>query len=81
MIDGRKVAGILAEAREGRVVLGIGVNANLAPDELPQNVDTPATSLSIETGSRVDRAAVLVHVLEELEGAYDDWISEVGAAG
>ena len=81
LIDGRKVAGILAEAREGRVVLGIGVNANLAPDELPQNVDTPATSLSIETGSRVDRAAVLVHVLEELEGAYDDWISEVGAAG
>jgi BirA family transcriptional regulator, biotin operon repressor / biotin---[acetyl-CoA-carboxylase] ligase len=81
LIEGRKVAGILAEARDGRVVLGIGVNANLTADELPQNVDTPATSLSIETGSRVDRAAVLVHVLEELEGAYDDWISEVGAAG
>jgi BirA family transcriptional regulator, biotin operon repressor / biotin---[acetyl-CoA-carboxylase] ligase len=78
LIRGRKVAGVLAEAREGRVVLGIGINANLAPDELPQDVDTPATSLSIETGGRVDRAAVLVHVLEELEDAYEAWVSEGG---
>jgi len=29
LIGGRKVAGILAEAREDRVVLGIGINANI----------------------------------------------------
>lgn len=80
LIRGRKVAGILAEAREGRVVLGIGINANLASEELPKNVDTPATSLEIETGGRVDRAAVLVRVLEELEGAYEAWVSEGGVA-
>src|SRR5712691_9966103 len=32
LIGGRKVAGILAEASNGRVVLGIGVNANQTED-------------------------------------------------
>jgi BirA family transcriptional regulator, biotin operon repressor / biotin---[acetyl-CoA-carboxylase] ligase len=81
LIDGRKVAGILAEAREGRVILGIGINANLTPVELPQDVDTPATSLMIEAGRHVDRAALLARVLEELEEAYEVWLSEAGAAG
>ena len=35
LVGGRKVAGILAEATEGRVVLGIGVNVNQTLDELP----------------------------------------------
>src|SRR5436190_8578745 len=30
LIAGRKVAGILAEARDGRVVLGVGVNVNVS---------------------------------------------------
>ena len=29
LVGGRKTAGILAEARDGRVVLGIGVNVNV----------------------------------------------------
>jgi BirA family transcriptional regulator, biotin operon repressor / biotin---[acetyl-CoA-carboxylase] ligase len=74
LIGGRKVAGILAEAREDRVVLGIGINVNVGTDELPQEVDTPATSLQVETGSRHDRAALLAAVLERLETAYDAWL-------
>jgi BirA family transcriptional regulator, biotin operon repressor / biotin---[acetyl-CoA-carboxylase] ligase len=78
LIGGRKVAGILAEARDDRVVLGIGVNANIAEEALPQGIDTPATSLQIESGAPVDRAQLLVTLLERLEASYDAWISEGG---
>ena len=81
LIGGRKVAGILAEARDDRVVLGIGINANLAEDDLPRDVDTPATSLLVELGKRVDRARLLVTLLERLEERYDSWLSEGGDAG
>jgi BirA family transcriptional regulator, biotin operon repressor / biotin---[acetyl-CoA-carboxylase] ligase len=42
LLDGRKVAGILAEGRpqEGWAVLGIGVNAALEPDELVAGAGT-----------------------------------------
>jgi biotin-[acetyl-CoA-carboxylase] ligase BirA-like protein len=75
LIGGRKVAGILAEARDDRVVLGIGINANLTEEELPTDVDTPATSLSIEAGAHVDRATLLAELLERLEARYDAWQS------
>jgi BirA family biotin operon repressor/biotin-[acetyl-CoA-carboxylase] ligase len=75
LLGGRKVAGVLAEAREGRVVLGIGVNVNVAEDELPQDVDRPATSLLVETGREVDLAGLLAELLERLERRYDAWVS------
>lgn len=71
LIDGRKVAGILAEARDGRVVLGIGINANIPLDELPE---PGATSLLVEIGEPVDRARLLAALLERLEAHYDRWI-------
>jgi BirA family transcriptional regulator, biotin operon repressor / biotin---[acetyl-CoA-carboxylase] ligase len=70
LIEGRKTAGILAEAREGRVVLGIGVNVNLAESDLPE---ASATSLLIESGKEVDRAELLVAILDRLERHYDRW--------
>ena len=79
LIAGRKVAGILAEAREGRVVLGIGVNVNVPEDELPAEVDRPATSLLVETGREIDRAELLVELLDRLERAYDDWVRARGS--
>jgi BirA family biotin operon repressor/biotin-[acetyl-CoA-carboxylase] ligase len=41
LVDGRKVAGVLVEARpqEGWAVVGIGVNAAFAPDELPPELN------------------------------------------
>jgi BirA family biotin operon repressor/biotin-[acetyl-CoA-carboxylase] ligase len=75
LIGGRKVAGVLAEAREGRVVLGIGVNVNLSAEQLPQQVDRPAASLLVETGSEHDRAELLAEVLDRLETRYDTWVS------
>jgi BirA family biotin operon repressor/biotin-[acetyl-CoA-carboxylase] ligase len=75
LVEGRKVAGILAEAREGRIVLGIGVNVNLSEEELPGEVDRPATSLLVETGRELDRAELLVELLDRLEHRYDAWLS------
>jgi BirA family transcriptional regulator, biotin operon repressor / biotin---[acetyl-CoA-carboxylase] ligase len=75
LAGGRKLAGVLAEAREGRVVLGIGINVNVAAEELPREVDTPATSLLVETGRELDRAELLAELLERFERRYDAWLS------
>ncbi len=74
LVHGRKVAGILAEAREGRVVLGIGVNVNVSAEDLPTHVDREATSLLVELGEPVDRARLLAAILLELERGYDAWL-------
>ena len=71
LVEGRKVAGILAEATEGRVVLGIGVNVSQTEPQLPTRT---ATSLAIE-GATVDRAELLAAILERLERHYDSWIT------
>jgi len=73
LIRGRKVAGILAEASEGRVVLGLGVNVSQPFGELPE-ARTPPTSLLLETGREIDRAALLVALLDRLERRYDEWL-------
>jgi BirA family biotin operon repressor/biotin-[acetyl-CoA-carboxylase] ligase len=75
LVDDRKVAGILAEAREGRVVAGIGVNVNIAEANLPSGLETPATSLLVETGREIDRTELLVELLERLEQRYTAWLT------
>lgn len=74
LVGGRKVAGILAESGNGRVVLGIGVNANQTQDQLPADARTEPTSLRVELGASVDRARLLVAILARLEHAYDRWL-------
>jgi BirA family biotin operon repressor/biotin-[acetyl-CoA-carboxylase] ligase len=61
LVDGRKVAGILAEA-SGRVVLGIGINVGGAAWPGAGWVER-------------DRLGLLVDVLERLERAYDEWLN------
>ncbi len=81
LVDGKKVAGILAESSDGRVVLGIGVNVNQAADQLPAEAETPPTSLRLETGAEVDRAPVLAAILAEVERAYDVWVTGSESSG
>jgi BirA family transcriptional regulator, biotin operon repressor / biotin---[acetyl-CoA-carboxylase] ligase len=75
LIEGRKVAGILAESSEGRVVLGIGVNANQTREQLPADARTEATSLRLELGEPVNRLQLLAAILLQLERAYDAWVA------
>jgi BirA family biotin operon repressor/biotin-[acetyl-CoA-carboxylase] ligase len=85
LIGGRKVAGILAEASDGRVVLGVGVNANQTEAELPTETRLPPTSLRVELGEPIDRVRLLVAILAQLERAYDAWngaaATETSASG
>jgi biotin-(acetyl-CoA carboxylase) ligase len=45
----------------------------VSADDLPTEVDVPATSLLAETGHEIDRAELLVELLDRLERAYDPW--------
>jgi BirA family transcriptional regulator, biotin operon repressor / biotin---[acetyl-CoA-carboxylase] ligase len=71
MLRRQKVAGILAEARESAVALGIGINVNQTREELPPR----AGSLLTTTGREWERSAVLDAVLSALERRYDDWLA------
>jgi BirA family biotin operon repressor/biotin-[acetyl-CoA-carboxylase] ligase len=73
MLDRRKVAGVIAELKDGAVVLGIGLNVNQAPGELPADAKVTAGSLRSVTGREYDRAAILADLLLELERRYDAW--------
>ena len=59
-------------------MLGIGVNVNVPEEDLPTEVDRPATSLLVETGHEVDRVALLIELLEQLERSYDEWVLATG---
>ena len=74
LVETRKVAGILLEARHGAVVCGIGINVNQLDSELPSDARTAAASLRTLTGREHDRALVLVELLERLEARYDAWL-------
>jgi len=74
LVDGAKVAGVLAEARDGVVVLGIGVNVNQTPDELPFGQQPPAASLRTVDGVERERAPLLASLLAELERHYGRWL-------
>jgi BirA family transcriptional regulator, biotin operon repressor / biotin---[acetyl-CoA-carboxylase] ligase len=66
LVDGRKVAGILAEARpqDGWAVLGIGLNVALRTSDLPDELRATAGTLGLEPR---DVEAVLARVLDALE--------------
>jgi BirA family biotin operon repressor/biotin-[acetyl-CoA-carboxylase] ligase len=69
----RKLAGILAEAADGVVVLGYGIN--VTPASYPPELGDRATSLESELGRVVDRHDVLVESLAALARRYDDLLN------
>jgi len=73
-----KLAGILVEVASPRPVLvvGLGLNVTLAPDELP---DPTATSLLMLGSSVKDRNMLLSNILRHLGAQVDRWRSARGA--
>lgn len=65
LVAGRKLAGILLEARDGVVVVGIGVN--VGQQRFPAELQGGATSVTLETGRPADREALLAVLLEEVD--------------
>jgi BirA family biotin operon repressor/biotin-[acetyl-CoA-carboxylase] ligase len=75
MIDEKKVAGILTELGVAQnqvnyLVIGIGINVNLDPDVLPQEIRTTATSLKAESGESVNRNKLIAVLCNNLEERY-----------
>jgi BirA family transcriptional regulator, biotin operon repressor / biotin---[acetyl-CoA-carboxylase] ligase len=71
-----KVGGILLEGNlgaDGRLqsaVVGLGLNVNIPPAQLPA-ATTPAISLLAVTGQEVDRVLLLADLLKRLEARYE----------
>ena len=70
LLDERKVAGILVEGRsqEGWMVLGIGLNVALRPDDFPPELRDTAATLGRDP-------AEVEPLLHELLGALHGWLS------
>ena len=70
---GRKVAGILSEARLSaggyrQLVLGLGVNVHQRSESFPAELRAEATSLDLLADRRLDRAGLCADFLAALEG-------------
>ncbi len=72
MLNRRKVAGVLAEGRDGVIVLGMGINVNQKLEELPESRVAPG-SLRTADGVVRERAPILALLLARLEREYDLW--------
>jgi len=75
LVSGKKVAGLLNEMSAETdginfVILGIGVNLNMASDQFPDDLRQPATSLLLECGRQVDRLLFTSTLLNELDNLY-----------
>ncbi len=73
VVDGRKICGILTELSSevdyiNYLVIGTGINANLT--ELPLEIAATATSLTLQTGMKIDRAGLIAACLERFETYY-----------
>lgn len=74
VINGKKVCGILTEmsveTESGCVqylIIGIGINVNEQENDFPEDIRNIAGSLAIETGRKVNRAALVCHMIESLD--------------
>lgn len=80
LVEGRKVCGILTEARRDTVILGIGISVNHGWEDFPEELHDVATSLRIALGQKVDRTGLLRRALEALDTGYDELQKDGGAA-
>lgn len=72
LIGGRKAAGILVEAQDDRVVIGIGINTDWRGVDPPQGLTSlPSTSLAEGVDADVDRWELLEAVLGALDHELD----------
>lgn len=80
VVNRKKVCGILTEMNAEHdyiqyVVIGVGINVNNAsPEEFPEEIRQTATSLRIEKGEALIRAALIERVLTNFENNYDTFV-------
>ena len=84
LFDGRKLAGILAEAetRDGRlsfVLLGVGLNLDPGPEGFPTSIATEAAALVEMADPPLDAAGLMATLLGKLEVAFESAMEDPGA--
>lgn len=83
VLNKKKVCGILTEMNVEQdyiqyVVIGVGINVNNAtPEEFPEEIRQTATSLRIELGTLLSRAALIERVLFCFEKNYDTFVRKL----
>ena len=70
LIGSKKFAGMIAQATNKGVVLGIGINVGMSKEELPVE---NATSLSLEGFSELDRNTILAAIINHFEINLEMW--------
>lgn len=75
VFDGRKVVGILTEMsaqieKVNYIVVGIGINANIAPEDFPPEIKKIAASLAEINGGEISRVDFFRALLEECDKLY-----------
>lgn len=80
LINGKKVAGILAETitqgnKSKGIALGIGINLNASVENLSK-IDLPATALNIELGKDINKHEFLHALLGKFFAGYDVWLNQ-----
>ncbi len=83
LLRNRKFCGILTEMhaepdRVHFVIVGIGINVNNA--RLPEDLDSVATSLRMESGRAHSRLDLLVRLLRSLDRYYNQFLTDGAAA-
>lgn len=73
-VNGKKISGTLTEMSMELgaihyIVIGTGINANVM--EFPEEVKDIATSLAIEKGEKIDRAAIICAHMQAFEDYYE----------
>lgn len=87
VVNKKKVCGILTEMNAEldyiqHVVIGVGINANNgSPEEFPEEIRQTATSLKIESGVQISRAALIERVLFHFENNYDTFVRTLDLSG
>ncbi len=66
-IDDRKVAGLLCERIDGVDLIGVGINANLDPSDLPKGLRTQSCSLMMHASQSIDTTKLIIALATRLD--------------
>ncbi|QDQ02118.1 biotin--[acetyl-CoA-carboxylase] ligase [Lysinibacillus fusiformis] len=81
LINGKKCTGILTEMQAEAdlvqaLLVGIGINANQVETDFSPDISDKATSLRLEAGEEINRAALVATILQYLEQFTDLFVNE-----
>ncbi|MGL6197358.1 MAG: biotin--[acetyl-CoA-carboxylase] ligase [Lachnospiraceae bacterium] len=84
IVERKKVCGILTEMSAeidyiNHVVIGIGINTNML--DIPTELAEKATSLAIEKGQQIERAALAAAIINQFEKDYEIFMESSNLCG